>query len=74
MEKPTHDEQIAICQKPNSSYREAHAEAQRRMRAGEVQVWCVTCERWQWQSELCELAKTLIGGRLDAYHEQANVE
>lgn len=29
----------------------AHAEAERRLKRGEEQVWCPRCERWPWPDE-----------------------
>ena len=54
----THDArvtQIAACRDPERGfegssipYLAKHADADKRTKAGERQVWCATCERWQW--------------------------
>jgi len=47
-----------VCQEPTLPYIAAHADAQRRMRKGQRQVYCKTCKRWKWPDELCPLADT----------------
>lgn len=51
----TTDEQIATCQTPGRGFENHsipylawHADADKRTKAGERQVWCATCDRWQW--------------------------
>lgn len=44
----TDAQQVAACQKPDLPYMEWHADADRRVAAGEEQTYCQTCERWKW--------------------------
>jgi hypothetical protein len=50
--------QIAECQTHKMPYMAAHADAHKRMKKGERQVYCTTCQRWKWQHELCSIAVT----------------
>ena len=54
----TDTEQIALCQEPILSYMAAHADAERRTKMGQRQVYCRTCQRWIWPDCLCLLADT----------------
>lgn len=38
-------------------YLQAHADAERRIKRGERQVFCKTCQKWRWPDELCEYAE-----------------
>ena len=48
-------QQIADCQTPKLGYTEAHADAGRRLKAGERQQYCGACMRWQWAHQQCPL-------------------
>jgi len=39
-----------------------HNEAQRRLRRGERQVFCPTCERWRWPEECCHPGRLTAEG------------
>lgn len=48
-------QQIKKCQRPiHNEYR---------WKAGERQVFCKTCQRWQYEADLCRLAVTVQPGR-----------
>ncbi len=49
-------EQIEKCQNTRLGYLAWHVDAERRDKAGERQVYCETCRRWQWLDQLCALA------------------
>lgn len=49
--KRTYDQQVLACQKPIVD----RQDKERRMRRGEQQTFCKTCERWQWKHEECRL-------------------
>lgn len=52
-------DQVKECQEEEESklgYFAWHAEAEKRMQAGEEQVLCTLCQRWKWQDELCKIA------------------
>ena len=55
----TREEQIALCQAPALSYAASHADADRRMKQGQRQVFCRACQRWKWPDTLCGLADTV---------------
>lgn len=38
-------------------YLQAHFDAERRIKRGERQVFCKTCQKWRWPDELCEYAE-----------------
>ena len=50
--------EITRCQTPKLSYMAAHADANKRMKQGQSQVFCRVCQRWKWQDELCDIAET----------------
>ena len=51
------ENQIASCRLPTLAYMAAHGQALRRLRRGKRQVFCLTCQRWKWGDELCQLAR-----------------
>lgn len=53
--------QIKKCQTPALPYLQFFEDAQRRLSAGEIQVFCTTCQRYQWRDRLCILAKARNG-------------
>ena len=57
-DKYTPEEQIAMCQEPDAPYIASHTNAKRRMKKGQQQVFCETCQRWKWQDQLCLIART----------------
>jgi hypothetical protein len=51
-------DRVKECQEGSKlSYLECHADAERRMEAGEDQIFCTLCQRWKWQHELCKIAE-----------------
>lgn len=52
------NEQITRCQTPRLGYIAAQTDARQRMKQGQQQVFCKTCQRWKWPDELCEIAET----------------
>lgn len=55
--KATKQAQIHKCQAQTLGYLQAHFDAERRIKRGERQVFCKTCQKWQWPDELCEYAE-----------------
>ncbi len=51
----TREEQILDCQTPKGSYIGGIADAEKRLKKGQRRTYCVTCERWRWADEQCEL-------------------
>jgi hypothetical protein len=43
---------------PGLEYLAAQSDAERRMKAGQRQWWCVRCQLWQWRdvADLCPVA------------------
>ncbi len=58
-------EQIEKCQNTRLGYLAWHVDAERRDKAGERQVYCETCRRWQWPDQLCALAVVKARGAAD---------
>ena len=56
MEKTKQGKQINSCQTNELGYLQWHYDAARRHKAGQRQVWCMTCERYQWPDQLCEIS------------------
>lgn len=60
-------EQIRKCQRPGGAaelpYQAWHRDADRRHKAGQRQVICLTCQRYQWPDQLCALAQVDLAGR-----------
>jgi hypothetical protein len=51
LDRPTtHPER---CQAPRLGYIAASVDAERRMKRGETQHYCATCERYQWKDNQC---------------------
>ncbi len=46
------------CHALGLSYMAAHADARRRMKRNQRQVFCETCQRWKWPNQLCPDART----------------
>jgi hypothetical protein len=51
-------ERIKNCQWASSAYLQVAKDAERRMMAGEEQVFCTVCERYKRPDQLCEIAAT----------------
>lgn len=49
--------EIARCQTPTLPYLAWHDDADRRVAAGERQVWCSRCERYKWPDVACARAR-----------------
>lgn len=56
-------DQVERCERPNRSmsYGGWIAATEERVARGEKQVWCATCQRWQWPDRLCQLAHVMPG-------------
>ncbi len=52
-------EQIKECRSGENKhgYLMAHVIADRRLREGQAQVYCLLCQRWRWDDDLCGNAK-----------------
>ncbi len=61
------EQQITKCQTPTLGYMAAIDYANRRIKRGEKQTWCKTCERWQWRDERCEL---YVCGMTETQHKR----
>ena len=58
LSRPPHPPQR--CQAPRFGYLAAHADADRRIKRGEQQFFCKTCERWKWRDQLCKRSKVEV--------------
>lgn len=52
------EEQIKECREQKLTYLQAHADAERRKKRKEKQVYCLTCAHYQWEANLCSLSET----------------
>lgn len=52
--------QVQRCQQTRLPYCAAHADADRRIKRGERQIWCRLCLRWKWPDTLCDIAREAI--------------
>lgn len=46
-----------------TSYSAAYEDAERRLRAGQRQVWCLSCRLWRWPDEVCCLGASRLSLR-----------
>jgi hypothetical protein len=45
---------MSKCEEPDLGYMQWHADAERRHRAGERQLWCGMCGKWIWEAHISE--------------------
>ncbi len=57
MTKPKKFVSIEECQTNRVPYLKWHGDAERRTKKGEVQYFCVVCQRYKWSDELCTKAE-----------------